>query len=396
MMPTAVLDIDLVQVPPKIEIKQHYNRALILIRWRGEPLGQLYLPVIEGQLDCNDLEQALYDAAGGPMRERLLKDFLDLDGSEIPQSSLPMATVAICTRDRVTDLRRCLDAVFCLPDDGQDVLVVDNCPSTDATANLCFGLKRVRYIREDQPGLNVARNRALREARTSIVVFIDDDAVPDSNWLRSHLRHFRDRMVLCTTGLTMPLQLETEAQEWHERYSPFGRGFMRKKFDSKLLSPMASGHAGAGVNMALRREVIELLGPFDEALDAGTRTHSGGDNEMFARVLSAGYQIVYDPGALSWHRHRRTWRELRRVVFGYGVGVYASWISSLLHNREFGAAWVAWSWGKKQIRTLIRSALRRPGSPPLSLILSEIIGCAFGPFAYFLSRYDQNKRRAIR
>jgi len=31
--------------------------------------------------------------------------------------------------------------------------------------------------------------------------------------------------------------------------------------------------------MALRRDVIALAGPFDERLDAGTPTRSGGDHE---------------------------------------------------------------------------------------------------------------------
>ena len=63
----------------------------------------------------------------------------------------------------------------------------------------------------------------------------------------------------------------------------------------------------------------EEVGLFDEALDAGTPTRAGGDNDIFYRLLAAGHRIVYDPAALSWHRHRREWPELRRTVFGYGV-----------------------------------------------------------------------------
>ena len=70
-----------------------------------------------------------------------------------------------------------------------------------------------------------ARNRALQEATMPVVAFSDDDAVPEPEWLGHLLEPFADPLVLCTSGLTLALELETPAQEWFERYSPFGRGF---------------------------------------------------------------------------------------------------------------------------------------------------------------------------
>ena len=145
--------------------------------------------------------------------------------------------------------------------------------------------------------------------------------------------------------------------------------------------------------MALRRSVLQQLGPFDEALDAGTRTRSGGDAEMFSRILSAGYRIAYDPQALNWHRHRRTWRELRRMAYGYGVGVYAAWTRSFLVEHETGMLQPALSWfARRQLPTLIRSALQ-PCGITFDLILSELRGCAAGPWAYLASRRAVRKGR---
>jgi glycosyltransferase involved in cell wall biosynthesis len=386
-MPTAVLDLDLQQLPPAITVPGSYGRALILIRLRGHPVGQAMLPVIGGRIGGAELRDALVDAAGRTLWERWLHDWLGWEEARATNAAPPTATVAVCTRDRPEDLRRCLEAIMRLPDDGQELLVVDNCPSTDATRHLVEDCGRVRYVREDRPGLNIARNRALREAKHEIVAFTDDDAMPDPNWLRALLRNFDDPLVLCVTGLTMPLELETKAQEWFERHSPFGRGFKRTVFESARHNPLAVGRVGAGVNMALRRSVLEHTGPFDEALDAGTPTRSGGDNEMFSRILAAGYRIVYDPAALSWHCHRRTWEELRRAFYGYGVGVYAAWTRSLLIEGELSAPKLAWGWLRhSQLPALARSLLRRPGSVPLDLLLAELRGCAAGPWAYLSSR----------
>jgi len=139
--------------------------------------------------------------------------------------------------------------------------------------------------------------------------------------------------------------------------------------------------------MALRRSVLEYVGFFDEALDAGTPTHSGGDTEMFSRILSRGYRIVYEPAALNWHRHRRSWEELRRTIYGYGVGVYAFWTRSLLVEGELGVLRAAPVWFLRyQLRALLRSLFRRPNSLPLDLLLAELRGCLRGPFAYLTSR----------
>jgi GT2 family glycosyltransferase len=376
------LDLDLAELPPTIEVPVSYDQAFVLIRWHRTPVGQIWLTVDDGRLVCTDLRATLTQAAGSPLRERLLDDFL---GPRSDTLAPVAASVAICTRDRTQDLKRCLDALMDMPNDGQEVLVIDNCPSSDATAQLVRSYSTVRYFRNERPGLNRARNRALREARHSIVAFIDDDAVPDPGWLRGLVDCFDDAMVLCATGLTIPLVLETKAQEWHEYYSSFGRGFQRRVFEASWISPMASGHAGAGVNMAVRRDVAEMLGEFDEALDAGTPTRSGGDNEMFSRILAAGYRITYNPEALASHRHRSTWAELRRATFGYGAGVYAAWTRSVLYEREFGAVTVALSWFSKQLRTLVRSILRRPGSPPIDLLALELCGCFAGPWVYWAS-----------
>jgi glycosyltransferase involved in cell wall biosynthesis len=327
------------------------------------------------------------DVAGSNLWEQWVHDYLGWQDARAADNAPGKATVAICTRDRPEDLRHCIEALVHLADDGHELLVVDNCPSTDATLELTDGLDCVRYVREDRPGLDIARNRALREAKHTVVAFIDDDAIPDPGWLPALLRNFGDPLVLCVTGLTMPLELETKAQEWFERHSTFERGFKRTVFESTRHNPLATGVIGSGVNMALCQSVLECVGPFDEALDAGTPTRSGGDIDMFSRILTKGYRIVYDPAAVNWHRHRRTREELRQTLYGYGAGVYAAWTRSLFIEGELTVPKLAWRWFRhKQLRALVRSLLRQPGSIPFELLFAELCGCVAGPRAYLSSR----------
>ncbi|NJR26506.1 MAG: glycosyltransferase, partial [Richelia sp. CSU_2_1] len=308
---------------------------------------------------------------------------------------MPTATVAVCTRDRPEDLRRCLDALMLMPDDGQEYLVIDNCPATEASKELVSNYPKVRYVREDEvAGESAARNRALREAKHELVAFTDDDAVPDRNWLRSLLHNFSDPRVMCVTGLLMPLELETEAQELFERYSPYGQGFHRKVFDGAHCNPLVIAEVGVSGSMALRKSAIDSIGFFDEALGVGTPAKCGSDCEMFSRLLRAGYRLVYEPRAVSWHRHRRTKEELRNLLKAYGLGVYAFWTRLFVVNREYSVIQLAWWWLRyKQIPDLIASLRNQPNSMPSDLLLAQLQGCISGPMAYFASRKQEEARK---
>lgn len=201
---------------------------------------------------------------------------------------------------------------------------------------------------------------------------------------------------MCVTGMTMPLELETEAQEAFERYSPFGKGFHRITYSITTHHPLSAGRIGAGANMAFRKDVLQKVGYFDEALDAGTPTESGGDHEYFVRILLAGYNIVYEPQALNWHRHRRTWQETRKAIRGYGIGVYAFWTRLFFIEKEFEIIRFPYRWFfNSQLRKIIHSLLRRPNSQPLELLLSELQGCLLGPWKYLQSRKKMNRKRFV-
>ena len=385
-MATAILDLELSQLPPEITVEERYSKALILIRLHGKPLGQALLPVVGGRLGGDELREALMDAAGDNLWKNWLYDTLGWD-ERGPVEAMPIATVAVCTHDRPEDLRRCLDALMLLHDDGQEYLVIDNWPLTDATKELVKNYPKVRYVREDVVGESAARNAALREAKHEFVAFTDDDAAPDPNWLRSLLRNFTDPRVMCVTGLVMPLELETEAQELFEGYCPYGQGFQRRVFDGAYCNPLIVDPLGVSASMALRKSLIDCIGLFDEDLGVGTPAKAGSDCEMFARILRSGYRMVYEPRALSWHRHRRTWEELRNLLKSYGIGVYAFWTRMFLVNREFSVAVLAWKWLRyKQIPELFASVRKQPGCIPSYLLLAQMRGCVSGPMAYFASR----------
>jgi glycosyltransferase involved in cell wall biosynthesis len=394
IMATAVLDLDFENLPAEITGLNSYTCALVLIRIGGRPVGQALLPVVNGRVGGDEeLQDALLYAADSGFWEQWLQHYLGMKDPMPAKISLPKATVAVCTRNRTDDLQRCLEALGRLRDDGQELIVVDNCPSSDSTRRLVEDYRNIRYIIEKRPGLDIARNRALREAKYDIVAFTDDDAAPDPEWLRSLIRNFEDPLVLCVTGLTMPIELETRAQEFFQRAGGLGRGFKRTVYDSAYDDPFEGWQAGAGVNMALRRSILENIGPFDEALDVGTPVRGGGDSDIFRRILAAGYRIVYDPDALNWHRHRRDWEGLRRQVNGYESAGFAVWTRSLLMEGELEALTQSRNWLRRELPALVRSLLRQPGSGPPDLAIARLMGAVAGPWAYLYACWKLRKEK---
>jgi GT2 family glycosyltransferase len=382
---TAIRNIELSEPLCAIDGLDAYSRCMVVMRWHGQIVGREFVPVVDGHVAPDALRGVLAGPPGRVALSRWLDETLDHDERTVAGATDVAATVAVCTRERPDDLRRTLGALMSLSSRGHELLVIDNAPVTDATRSIVGEFPAARYALEPRRGLNAARNRALREASGDVVAFTDDDAAPEPGWLEALLRNLQDRRIVCVTGLTLPLELDTEAQEQFEQHCSFARGFRRRVFDGISDNPLHAGPVGAGANMAVRRDIVFDLGGFDERLDAGTPTRSGGDHEMFVRMLTKGYQIAYDPTAVSWHRHRRTEEELLDTVYGYGTGVYAMWTGLLLERREFGVLRLAWQWFRLgQGPRLMGRGSRCPGAARITR--AELRGCLRGPTAWLASR----------
>jgi O-antigen biosynthesis protein len=415
--PIKVLTLDLpASAPPAIEAGRGYAAVRVLLRWRGLPIGYVTVPVGAAPLTfrtaalapfmprflAHALRGALAAAGEAAGEDRRATPGLDaLFDEPVAARPRPSVTVAVCTRDRVDSLRTCLAALERVRYHGPlDLLVVDNAPRTDATERLVRdGHPRIRYAREPRPGLDWARNRAIAESTSEILAYTDDDVVVHPGWVTALATLFAGAPdVTAVTGLVVPHELETEAQWLFERYGGFGRGFDRvwyRAADTRALAPEhgLTGKFGTGANMAYRRAVLERLGGFDPALDVGTVTNGGGDLEMFFRVLKAGGTLVYEPRAIVYHRHRRTYAELREQIRNNGIGFYSYLVRTALAYPDERLAvvrlglWWFWRWS---MRRLLLVLLGRAPIPP-GLVLAELVGSLVG-----LTRYPRARRHAAR
>ena len=144
-----------------------------------------------------------------------------------PGTTNPEMTVVICTRDRPAGLHATLLGLQRQTDSTFQVVVVDNAPSSSESADLVkrLGLARCEYVVEPRAGLSRARNRGLKVVRTELVAWLDDDEIPDADWvrrLRQGFAHEANPAAVC--GGMFPAELEFEAQVRFEQYGGFNKG----------------------------------------------------------------------------------------------------------------------------------------------------------------------------
>ena len=107
---------------------------------------------------------------------------------------------------------------------------------------------------------------------------------------------------------------------------------------------------------------------------------------MFARVLDTGAQIVYTPEALVWHRHRREQAELRRCIFGYGVGLFSFLTKRLVEVRDLQALIIAARWFVGPLAKVAWRRLFGQLTISLDLLLLEAGGACVGPVRFWQER----------
>ena len=293
-MPTQIVELDLQSAATKmIRVRDDVQAALVLVTDNERPVGLVRLPrPANGVLSPDDIRRT------GQIAERV--QIVSTDSKRAIQP----VSIVVPTHERPDDLARCLESLSRLGDATCELIVVDSGPTTNRTAAVTsrFG---VCHVVEPLPGLNRARNAGVAAARFDIVAFVDDDVVVSQTWLAAIRACFADPAVGCATGLVLPLELETEAQEEFEVYSQHRRDLQRHVYSRNSLRSSAAGLVGMGANMAFRRDLLLTLGEFDLRFGPVACTRAGDETDMFARILDAGWLIVYTPDAYVWHRHRR-------------------------------------------------------------------------------------------
>jgi len=203
------------------------------------------------------------------------------------------ATIVVCTRNRPSFLRNCLQGIAKLEHAPEEVIVIDNTSGDKETEAAAREFGAI-YLIEPNQGLSRARNRGLAESHSEIVAYLDDDATPDERWLGLIIEPFKDPQVTTVTGKIITPKSQA-------RSNPAQKARSLSNKDPDWFGIATFGGLGLGSNMAFRRQACVGHQIFDERLGRGAPFEIAEENYAFAFLLSQGYTAVYLPDAIVFH-----------------------------------------------------------------------------------------------
>jgi glycosyltransferase involved in cell wall biosynthesis len=288
-----------------------------------------------------------------------------------PECSLRASIVVPC-RDRAKQLASCLAAISQLNPSPLEVIVVDSGSRDRDAIHELTKQWNVRYFRLEQPGVSRAKNAGAMAALGDVVAYLDDDAVPASDWLSHLLAPFEDSRIACVTGRVEP---DPRAKTERARYELLG--YVRSSDEPKTISRSDShwfemacfGGIGISPNLAVRREMFERGFRFNERLGLGTAVPAGEEGHLFLTLVRQGFVIRHIPEALVFHPVPAPSRESLRKRYGMALSASTGYLLMIICE-ESGCRWSAFKYLLKKCRRGVPLWSRVASSPDRVVILS--------------------------
>ncbi|RLE73404.1 MAG: hypothetical protein DRJ37_00320 [Thermoprotei archaeon] len=239
-------------------------------------------------------------------------------------------SIVVATRNCEKHVRDLMESLAKIVNEDIEVIVVDS--SEDATPCIVSEYSFVKLVKLNKLGLNVARNRGVKEATGDVIIFTDCDCIVPEEWVKNILEVFKRENAHVVGGSALNFYkgeslIMDYANEGIWSIMPVYREkivFDRDSFKKTRLPP--------GNNLSFKREIFDKGYFFDEE-------YRGGSDEvdLLWRLCRDGFKIVVDPSVYVYHKHRTSLLELFKQEFRYGMGHYIFFKK----NKDSPLAWPA-------------------------------------------------------
>jgi GT2 family glycosyltransferase/Flp pilus assembly protein TadD len=212
--------------------------------------------------------------------------------------------IPVCNKAELT--RQCLIQLAATTTDvSYELIVVDNA-STDGTTELLNGLKGdVQVIRNDRNlGFAKACNQGARAARGTYVVFLNNDTVPLTNWLKPLVSEVEEHPEVGVVGSKL---LFADGTVQHagvvfqrSQLCPY-HIYRRQPSDLPAVNQRREFQVVTGACMLVRKDLFDAVGMFDEGYRNGFE-----DVDLCLKIRDKGHHIVYQPRSVLYHLESQT------------------------------------------------------------------------------------------
>jgi GT2 family glycosyltransferase len=248
--------------------------------------------------------------------------------------STPRVSIIIITYNNLLFTRMCLATVLGHTSDvSYEIIIVDNA-SNDGTREYLREIARrnpnVRVVlNEENRGFAAANNQGLTSARATVLVLLNNDVMVPSGWLARLAAHLDDSTVGCVGPVTNRIGNEAEIETDYHTY-----GQMLRFAESYTAAHRAQSFeipTPCMFCLALRRDVLEQVGPLDERFEVGMLE----DDDYAMRLRAAGFRSICAEDVFVHHFGQASFGQL------FASGKYGELIEA--NRRRFEEKWgVAW------------------------------------------------------
>ena len=210
----------------------------------------------------------------------------------------PFVSVVVPTFNRAGILEKTISFLLEQTYPDYEIIIIDqsSCPDTKK-----FEKKSdiIKYIHIKEKGLPNARNVGIKKSKGDIILFLDDDIIPDNDLIFHHVHGYRNEKAGCVAGRVIEEpDVLTNTNITGSKVTLSGRFLRNFRSTSRQYI-----YAALGANMSFLKEAIDKTGFFDTRFIGSSVLE---ESDYCYRLRKSGYIILYEPEALVKHLRMQT------------------------------------------------------------------------------------------
>jgi len=264
---------------------------------------------------------------------------LEESSGEFPKMKYPLVSIIIVNWDGRELLAACLNSLSKITYPKVEIIVVDN-GSKDGSVDYINGLTKLRIngltikkiLNKENLGFAEGNNIGLRQAEGEYVLLLNNDTEVEPDFLEPLIEEMEINSKAAVVQPKIIFSTYKKLQAGGSFFTSSGilypYGFFKDPDDPKYNQKMKIFSAN-GACMLIKKEVIEKAkGLFDDDFFAYFE-----ETDFCWRVILAGYEVLYEPKSLIYHKGRQT-----SLRLASGLSQYLSFrnrLCSILRNLSF-------------------------------------------------------------
>lgn len=214
-----------------------------------------------------------------------------------------MISVIIATYNGQSVLPKTLTALCLIkvPNQGVEFVFVDNASTDNSSTILAEYTDKLPLIilHEARQGKAFAIHTGIENAKGDLIIFSDDDVIPDVNWLMAYDRAAEQNLDYSVfLGQIRPYWLK-KVPDWLSRLTDEGK--MGGCTSIALNSGPSDYNYAKGANFGVRKKVLDKISFREDLWVAGENNVGGEDTDFVKKASLSGFKIWFESDACLQH-----------------------------------------------------------------------------------------------